>query len=146
MSFAPGTITDGVTTIEFDIVRSWPGGRKPSHVAKQGDLDGGAMAESSGASLLDFKVSFEIVSNGFNTGLTAIDMWAIVDEFIRTKNDTTVSLKLRFETANGEKQIDYTGKTLGGWAYDFTIGDPDSMIGTISFTVETVGSVASSWS
>jgi len=134
-------ITDGTTTIYFDTIRKFPRTRKPSQTFEQGDLDGEGAVESSGASLLTLKVTFEVITDGLNSGMTALEIWDALDDMIQNNNDISWTLSISITGKLGEQTITFTGKPNGGLSSDMSAGDPDEEVGTLGFSVETKGAI-----
>lgn len=130
-------VSSPTTTITFDTVRRIGRTRQITKVMQAGDIDGNAVAESAGASILSLKVNFELLSDATKS---ALEKWDELDELVRTSNEDDMRFSGTYTTSLGSKTQTYDGKVIGLTADDVE-GDPDSILGTFDMAVVTKGAV-----
>ena len=138
-----GFIKTATTQIDFDAILKWQPSRAPSKPYEMGNIDGDGVVETSGASLLKHKVTVVVkTDDDFPTsGLSALQKWDVLDDFIAEESTVDQTLSLTFNYQGGDQTITFVGKATKGYTSGFDAGDPDEFTFTLGFSTETKGAI-----
>jgi hypothetical protein len=122
--------TNPTTIISFDAVQKWQLTRKVDRVFKQGKTDGTAVAKSAGVSLLETKITVHFTSDSNGS---ALQKYWTFDDLVRQNNEEQMRLTV---TVGGVDKI-FDGK-IEALAADWNAGEPDLVLCSFNFIVETI--------